>query len=90
MTSFKVKKWDFTIVIDGTKYDVTSYLVIVPNGIVTAYGKMDAAIHCHNEEGDEINSFNTYVEAREWIDHYGDAVDIRIEHGDEIHAYPRA
>lgn len=89
MANFEVKKWDMTIVIDGKKYDTTSYLVIVPNGLATTYGNMDAFIHCHNENGTETH-FNTETEAQEWIDHYGDAVDIRIEHGDEIHAYPLA
>ena len=85
--NFEVKKWDMTIVIDGTEYDTTSYLVIVPNGLLTAYGKMDAFIHCHNENGAEVN-FDTETEAQEWIDQYRDAVNIRIEHGDEIHAFP--
>lgn len=85
---FKTQKYDMTIVIDGEKYDATSYGVVIPNAWRTSYGFMDAVINCHDgDDTTDVLHFDTEADAQKWIDTFGGSAVLRFEHGNELHAY---
>ena len=82
------KEFTYTLHIDNSSQDVTSYVVVIPNGLKASDGStMDAVVYAEDENGNEIN-FSSIDEAQKWIDTYKDNLSFHVKNRDELHATP--
>lgn len=82
------KEFTYTLHIDNSSQDVTSYVVVIPNGLKSSDGStMDAVVYAEDENGNEIN-FSSIDEAQKWIDTYKDNLSFHVKNRDELHATP--
>ena len=82
------KEFTYTLHTGASSHDVTSYVIVIPNGLKTSDGfSMDAVVYAEDEQGNEIN-FSSFDEAQKWIDSYKDNLSFHVENRDELHATP--
>lgn len=82
------KEFTYTLHIDNSSQDVTSYVVVIPNGLKALDGStMDAVVYAEDENGNKIN-FSSIDEAQKWIDTYKDNLSFHVKNRDELHATP--
>ena len=78
---FNIDKFSYIVSYgDKDMGEVTSYIILAP-----IKSEDNLPLYCEDENGEVLN-FNTLGEAKSWVDKYSDRFELKVKHGNEIHA----